>query len=86
MTKVMLTLSGRSTEPKLSDVISELALKEEEVDLEYGVQMIDPVAGDYVILVEEAAALRVTGSDPSVEGPFSNPRIEAFGPPQRDAD
>lgn len=83
MSKVMLTINHRPTEPKLQDLMQKLQLNEDEVDMEYGVQLIDPVAGDYVILVEEAAALRVSGEYPEeVSGPYADVKIETFGPPE----
>lgn len=82
MGKVLLTLHGRGEDPQLELLMQELRLLEEEVDIEYGLQLIDPVAGDYVILVEEEAARRIDPDQFSVSGPYSNPEIEAFGPPK----
>ena len=53
----------------------------EEIDAEFGVVPIDPDNHLYTVLVDEQASARVAGQ-PGVEGPFSNPRIEPFGPPQ----
>jgi len=78
----MLTLNGWTKEPTVDEVMEELGLTQEEIDREYGVQMIDPVAGDYVILVEEEAAKRVSSAHADVSGPYANPRIEPFGPPE----
>ena len=44
---------------------------------------ISPAEHLYTILVDEAAAARVADAPP-VEGVFSNPRIEPFGPPEGD--
>lgn len=82
MDTVMVTITGRAEEPDLDDLIKEFGLSEQEIDREYGVQLIDPVAGDYVILVEVRAAERISSSYENVQGPFSNSRIEAFGPPE----
>ncbi len=82
MAKVMLTLHGRSEEPTLEEVMQELHLQADELDMDYGVQMIDPAAGDYVILVEEEAARRVAPDQVGVSGPYANPKIEPFGPPE----
>ena len=57
-----------------------LGLTPEEVDPGFGVVNISPAEHLYTILVEEAAAARVGDAD-QVEGVFSNPRIEPYGPP-----
>jgi hypothetical protein len=60
-----------------------LGLTSEEVDPGFGVVNISPAEHLYTILVEEAAAARVGDAD-QVEGVFSNPRIEPYGPPEGD--
>ena len=80
MGKVLLTLHGRGVDLTLEELIEELQLQADEVDMEYGVQLIDPAAGDYVILVEEAAARRIDSEQAGVSGPYSDPVIETFGP------
>ncbi|GMR17288.1 MAG: hypothetical protein BMS9Abin32_362 [Gammaproteobacteria bacterium] len=82
MAKVLLTLHGRSVEPALPELLQELRLRADEVDVEYGVQPIDPAAGDYVILVEESAARRIDPDQAGVSGPYSDAVIETFGPPE----
>ena len=82
MNKVLITLHGRSEDLTIQQVMDELHLKSDEVDVEYGVQPIDPAAGDYVILVDEKAARRIAPDQVGVSGPYSNPRIEPFGPPK----
>ena len=82
MDKVLITLRGRSEEPTIEQVMRELALKPDEVDIEYGVQPIDPAVGDYVILVDEEAARRVAPDQVGVSGPYSNLHIEPYGPPE----
>jgi len=41
-----------------------------------------PNKGSYVILVEETAAQRIDPDQVSVSGPYSDPEIETFGPPE----
>ena len=82
MPKVMLTLHGKKSEPKIEDVMQELKLKAGELDEEFGVQMIDPAAGDYAILIEEEVARRIDPDQAEVSGPYANPKIETFGPPK----
>lgn len=78
MSKVMLTVHGRSHDLTLEDLIRELKLSEAEVDMEYGAQLIDPAAGDYVIMVEESAAQRIAPDQVGVTGPYADVEIETF--------
>jgi len=81
MAKEMLTLQLRPGEATLSSVCRKLNLRSEDVDHEFGVVNIDPQKNLYAILVEPAAAQKAS-AEPGVAGPFSNPRIETFGPPE----
>ena len=78
MSKVMLTVHGRSPDLTLEDLIRELGLSEAEVDMEYGAQPIDPAAGDYVIMVEETAVRRIAPDQVDVSGPHADVEIETF--------
>jgi len=82
MSKQMMTLKLHPKEATLARVCQRLNLSADEVDSEFGVVNIDPKRNLYTILVEEEAARRVSGA-PEVEGPFSNPKIEPFGPPEK---
>jgi hypothetical protein len=83
MAKVMVTLRLAPAQASLAEVRRLLDLAAEEVDPGFGVVNISPAEHLYTILVEEAAAARVAGAD-QVEGVFSNPRIEPYGPPEAD--
>jgi hypothetical protein len=80
---VMITFRVAAT-PTLEQVKQRFGLKDDEVDAAFGVIEIDPDTHDHAIRVAEAAAARIT-SQPgwSGEGPFSDPKIAPFGPPQR---
>jgi hypothetical protein len=60
----------------------QLGLDEGELDLDYGLVEIDPEQHKYAIMVDDRAAERISGH-PAVKGPFANPPIEPFGPPER---
>lgn len=78
----MLTLTLDPEEASLRHVRRKLELDEGELDTEFGVVEIDPDGRRYAVLVDERAATRVTGTSDDVQGPFANPPIEPFGPPQ----
>ena len=81
MAKVMVTLRLDPEQASLDQVRQLLGLAAEEVDPKFGVVNISPAEHLYTILVDEAAADRVRDAAP-VEGVFSNPRIEPYGPPE----
>jgi hypothetical protein len=78
--KVMLTVTLDPADASLDHVRRALDLNANEVDHDFGVVEVDPDNHRYAVLVDEAAAARVQDAV-GVEGPFSNPRIEPFGPP-----
>ncbi len=82
MDRVLITLHGRIVEPTVEEIMEEYGVQPDQIDLEYGVQMIDPAAGDYVILVDEDVALRIGRDQVGASGPYADVRIEPFGPPE----
>ncbi|MGV9456404.1 hypothetical protein [Streptomyces sp. NPDC003635] len=66
---------------RLQDAMREYGLASDEVDESYGVVPVDPERGTHVMMVTEDAAGRITGGA-GAQGPFANPKIEPFGPPQ----
>ena len=81
MARVMVTLRLDPEQATLEEVRRLLGLAADEVDPAFGVVNISPAEHLYTILVDEAAAARVGDAD-QVEGVFSNPRIEPYGPPE----
>jgi hypothetical protein len=85
MSKVMVNIRATGPAPTLADLRCKYDLSEDEVDETFGVVEVDPSEHVYTVLVEESAAAKITGNEEwAVEGPFSNPRIEPFGPPESD--
>ena len=65
----------------IGDARDRLRVGEHDLDADFGVVTIDPDADLYAVLVDEGAA-STAARTPGAAGPFSNPRIESFGPPQ----
>jgi hypothetical protein len=82
MAKLLLTVTRDPSRASLDAVKRDLGLSDEEIDHDFGVVSIDPKGNRYAILVENQAAERV-GGKPGVEGPYANPPVEPFGPPER---
>ena len=82
MPRMMVTLRLDPAQATLPEVLEVLGLAPEEVDPRFGVVPINPADHLYTILVDEAAAARITDA-PQVEGVFGNPRIEPFGPEEQ---
>jgi hypothetical protein len=82
MGRVMLTLNGGGSAPSLDEVARRLEVRPAQLDADFGVVLIDPDRHLYTVRGDEDAAAAAAERD-GVEGPFSNPRIEPFGPPRR---
>ncbi len=83
MARVMVTLRLDPEQATLEEVRRLLGLAADEVDPAFGVVNISPAEHLYTILADEAAAARIAGHE-LVEGVYSNPRVEPFGPPEED--
>jgi hypothetical protein len=86
MGKLLYNITWEGKKPSIDEVIKKFGLSPGEVDLDFGVMVIDPQDNLYCILVEESALDRLSGetgeSPEGLEGPFANPPIEPFGPPE----
>ncbi len=86
MTKVMVTIQAPEGPPSLEAVIERYQLGPDDIDSDFGVVEIDPDDDLYVILVEPDAATRIKPAECwDTAGPYSNPRIAPFGPPEADS-
>jgi hypothetical protein len=81
MPDVMMTVELDPQAASVEAAAERLGVDPAQIDREFGVVSIDPEHHLYTVLVDEQAA---SGAEarPGVEGPFSNPRIEPFGPPR----
>ncbi|HKA15735.1 MAG TPA: hypothetical protein VKH41_12005 [Myxococcota bacterium] len=82
MAKLMMTLQLDPGEASIEAVRRKLELGRLDLDEEFGVVPIDPEKDLFAILVDERVASELMGRE-GVRGPFSNPKIEPFGPPSR---
>lgn len=77
----MVTLKLDPEQVSLAQVRESLGIDAEEIDDDFGVIAVEPEKNLYAVLVEQDTANRVRDTK-GVDGPFSNPKIEPFGPPQ----
>jgi hypothetical protein len=80
MGKLMLTVKLDPERATLADASRELGVAEEELDPDFGVVNIDPDEDLFTVLVDEKTAERAEGK--AAGGPYANPPIEPFGPPE----
>jgi hypothetical protein len=82
---VMLTVKLPSDQATLAEARRRLGLAEDEIDEEFGLVPLDPAQGLHAVVVSAEAGARASaaaGDTGEVGGPYANPRIEPFGPPQ----
>ena len=83
MNMVMMNLRA-STPPTIDELKERFNLRDEEIDMTFGVIEVDPVEGVYTVRVDESKVSDIFGdmklSKLELEGPFSDPKIEPFGP------
>jgi hypothetical protein len=79
----LMTISSPGEKPGIGRAAEILGISPDAVDASFGVVAIDPGRGLYAVQVR-TSALPDRGSSGQEEspyrGPFSNPRIEGFGP------
>ncbi|MDT0353911.1 hypothetical protein [Pseudonocardia charpentierae] len=76
---VLLTVHGGTTPPTLAEAAAQLSVAERDLDSDFGVRPINPDRGLYAVKIP-ADRLPEQERPTTYKGPFSNPRIEAFGP------
>jgi hypothetical protein len=83
--KAMMTVHSEGGPPTLDQAARQLGVTVEAVDKIFGVVLIDPKQSLYSVQVDAERLPSETASE-SYRGPFSNPHIEPFGPPQSESD
>ncbi len=81
---VMLTVKLPPGQATLDEARKRLGLSEDEIDPTFGLVPLDPAAATYAVLVSAEAGARAAasaGDSGDVGGPYANPPIEPFGPP-----
>jgi hypothetical protein len=82
--KALMTIRSEHGPPTLEAAARQLGVDVTAIDAQFGVIPIDPTQGLYSVEVDAAQLpAEVAGQEP-YRGPFSNPRIESFGPPDTD--
>lgn len=81
----MINLRGLPPNATLEDAAKWLHVEVGDLDETFGVINVDPADGVHTVLIEESALQKLPGGaasqGDSVDGPFSNPLIQPFGPP-----
>lgn len=81
MSKVMVTLKLDPDDASVDHARDLLGIDDAAIDHDFGVIAVSPDDNLYTVLVDEGAAKDMQTGD-GIAGPFSNPRIEPFGPPK----
>lgn len=82
--KFLYTVRWPGEHPSIDQLCEKYGLRPEELDAEFGIIEIDPEEGLYSILIDSEAYSRISQETlpEDMEGPFSNPPIAPFGPPE----
>jgi len=82
MTDLMMTVQWPGKAPTIDEIQQRFSLTNEEISKSFGVVEVDPDEHIYTFLVKENAVSKIQSrTDVKVKGPYSNPQIGPFGPP-----
>jgi hypothetical protein len=85
MSKVMVTVKLDPEHASVESARDLLGIDDDAIDRDFGVIAVSPEEDLYTVLVDAGVAEGMQGGE-GVAGPFSNPRIEPFGPPRGDGE
>jgi hypothetical protein len=77
---VLMTIESPGGVPNLARAASLLGVDTSAMDTAFGVVPIDPENGKYAVQVHANAVSNSGKAAEGFNGPFSNPRIEGYGP------
>jgi hypothetical protein len=81
MAQTIYTVKLAAGEENLATAAQKLRVEPADLDPDFGVVPVAPTEGLYAVLVVGAASPETDGA--TTDGPFSNPPIATFGPPER---
>jgi hypothetical protein len=81
MAGVLMTVELDPEAADLAAAAERLGVAARELDPEFGVVPIDPDNHLYTVMVDEQVCVAAARRE-GVSGPYSNPRIEPYGPPR----
>lgn len=82
MDGAMFTVDWPQGKPTLQQVAQVLKVQPSDLDRDFGVVLVDPKTNTYTVSCRTSACTTAEPAAGGVRGPFSNPEIGAFGPPQ----
>lgn len=75
-----MTVVGKNGPPSLEVAAAQLKVSIDDIDSQFGVVPIDAEKDLYCVQVRTEALPPNTATDEQYRGPFSDPKIESFGP------
>lgn len=76
----LMTVKSPAGVPSVESAATILNVSPSDMDPSFGVVPIDPEKGLYAVQVKAGALATRQNSGAQFDGPFSNPRIEGYGP------
>lgn len=79
---VMMTVQGWQCPPSIEQVAKQLLVAPSAIDWHFGVILVDPERKIYTVRVDKSQIPEGEPQAKGVSGPFSDPKIAPFGPPE----
>jgi hypothetical protein len=78
------TVRGDGGPPTYEEAARQIGVSPDDIDHEFGIVALDPTLGLYSVRASVAAPPKQGPTPEGYVGPFSDPKIEPFGPLQYD--